>query len=471
VADRLIGLLSAAILAICLLLVVRAGISAPLHVPLNYNEGWNAYHAAELAAGRPLYPDPPIVFFTNYPPLSFYVIAPLGRLLGDQMLAGRIVALVALVAWIGFVGAAARRLGCSPAASLFGALMLAVCMFVFSSFYVGVNDPQILGHAVQAVGLVVVLGPRRSTASLSGAAALFVVGGFIKNNLVALPLAVGAWLLLTDRRSAWTFMAFGAAATIAGLAACAAAFGPQFAAQILSPRAYVPAKAALMGWQWVRRMVLPLAVAGYIAARSKGNQKITLAVTYLVVSIVLGVLFAGGEGVYWNAMFDADCALALTAALATSQAFAESSSATRFVVPLAYLAVPAAVVALSASIHWLSPRFWFDPRWSEASTAGAEIEFVRRSPGPALCDDLAFCYWAGKPVEVDFFNVHERATREAWRVETIARRIDAREFGVAQFNDPQHDLGPRFTTALRQNYRLDHTSQWGDFWVPREAVR
>ncbi len=49
------------------------------------------------------------------------------------------------------------------------------------------------------------LAPARATV----AALLMVAGGFVKHNLVALPLAAGLWLLLYDRRA---FLAWSAAA-------------------------------------------------------------------------------------------------------------------------------------------------------------------------------------------------------------------------------------------------------------------
>jgi hypothetical protein len=451
--------------AVCLLSLVRASLTIVRHIPLNFNEGWNAYHTADVAAGRPLYPDVSGAFFTNYPPLSFYAIAPVGRALGDQMLAGRLVALLSLAAWVVLVAAVARRLRCSWISASFGALVLGVYMLVFSGFYVGVNDPQIFGQVLQLLGLVLLLGERRTRASLAASAVLLAAGVFVKTNLIALPIAAVIWLWTEDRPGAWRLMAFGALAGFAGVVACVSMFGPQFAAHVLSPRAYVPLKAALMSWQWVRRMLLPLAVAVWLARRSMGESGVRFVLTYAIVSIPVGLLFAGGEGVYWNTMFDADCALALVAALALDRA------STRFVVPAAFLAVPALVLALSASIHWLSPRFWFDPRWSEAATAAADIDFVRRHDGPALCEDMSLCYWAGKPAEIDFFNVRQRSRREWWRIEQLIRRLDAHEFGVAEVQEDDRSLGPQFMDALRRNYRVDHESEWGVFWVPKIGRR
>ena len=208
-------------------------------------------------------------------------------------------------------------------------------------------------------------------------------------------------------------------------------------------------------------MALPLVVTVWLGTSAGSDPAAQLAVIYAVTAIVASIAFAAGEGVYWNTMFEAECALALVAAVATDRA------SRQLPVALAFLAAPALALVLNASVHWLSPRFWFDPRWSEASTAAADIEFVRSHDGSALCEDLALCYWGGKTTPVDFFNLHERLRREPGRVEPLVQRLNAREFGVAQVEDDDRNLGPQFVDALRRNYRVDHMSQWGTFWVPK----
>ena len=61
------------------------------------NEGWNAYHADAAMRGAQLYPPPDGLVANNYPPLSFYIIGAIGRLIGDPILAGRLLSLVAVV--------------------------------------------------------------------------------------------------------------------------------------------------------------------------------------------------------------------------------------------------------------------------------------------------------------------------------------------------------------------------------------
>ena len=69
-------------------LLARDIIAVPAHVPLDPNEGWNAYHALAAMAGRGLYPPPGALMINNYPPLSFFLVGALGRITGDMIVAG-----------------------------------------------------------------------------------------------------------------------------------------------------------------------------------------------------------------------------------------------------------------------------------------------------------------------------------------------------------------------------------------------
>ncbi len=96
---------------VCLAGLWRVVAAVGLHVPLDPNEGWNAYHAAAAMSGQALYPGPQAYLVNNYPPLSYYVVGIAGLIVGDNIVAGRIVSLLALgaVAWA--MAAAGRRMG------------------------------------------------------------------------------------------------------------------------------------------------------------------------------------------------------------------------------------------------------------------------------------------------------------------------------------------------------------------------
>jgi hypothetical protein len=453
----------------CSLVLLRIGLTAPRRLPINYNEGWNAYHQAALIAGQPLYPSPAGFFLTNYPPLSFYIVAAAGVLVGDVMLAGRLLSLLAFAIWTIALAATARLLRCSASESAFAAVLFAVHMLVFIDYYVGVNDPQIMAHAIASLAVPLLLREPRTRWSLFPCALLLVVSVFTKHNLVVMPIACVAWLMIFDRRAAWMLSLYGAVLAILALAACVALFGPGFVEHVLSPRGYTLGKLASMSAVWVPRMAVPLAGLAILLRRVPRDRQAAFAILLAAIATFIGLLSLGANGVFWNAMFDADWALCLAAAIALNRLAPAGldSQRLRIVTVAAYLAIPLGVVASRANVHWGSPRYWLDPRWSEAASAARDIEFFEQHPGPALCEDLAFCYWAGKAAEVDFFNMQERIHREPSRGDELVRLVEARHYGAVQLDTPGRDLGARFRDALERHYRVDHVEQWGAFLVPR----
>ncbi len=179
---------------VCIVGLWRVLATIGLHVPLDPNEGWNAYLAAAAMAGH-AYPDQHGYIVNNYPPLSFYVVGVLARLVGDNIIAGRMISLVAFVCVTAGVFQAARIIGCRAIHAALASLLLMAWLLVGSD-YVGMNDPQMLGHALEIAALLLVL--KKSLNDIA-AAVLFAVAVFVKHNLVAMPLAVGLWLPLEDQ--------------------------------------------------------------------------------------------------------------------------------------------------------------------------------------------------------------------------------------------------------------------------------
>ena len=123
-------------------------------IPINYNEGWNAYQIERALASRPLYPPGDALVTNNYPPLSFYVVGGVSRLVGDHIIAGRLVALasfllVAVETGLLVFGWQPQRLG-------FAVLGSRIVLFRRDTLthYLAMCDPQWLAHAMALGGLV-----------------------------------------------------------------------------------------------------------------------------------------------------------------------------------------------------------------------------------------------------------------------------------------------------------------------------
>ncbi|HEY0283735.1 MAG TPA: glycosyltransferase family 39 protein, partial [Rhizomicrobium sp.] len=386
----------------CVFAFWRTAISMGLRLPLGPNEGWNAYHAAAAMSGGPLYPGPHSMMINNYPPLSFYLIGAFGRVLDDNILAGRIVSLLSFFLIILGIFAAALRLGCKRLEASFAALLFAGGMLVFTD-YVGMNDPQMLAHAIAMAGFLLLLKAPRGTVHVALAALLFVLAVFVKHNVIAMALAATVWLIDYDRKNALRLAGLGVAFLLAGLVLFRLIYGTGLLAELISARIYSIDNLHAGFDTWLRWSLVPLVGLTVLASLRWPDRYVRLVSFYAAAGTILGLCFLGGAGVDANAMFDADIALALGAALLVQQAargaFAPVTAAA-YVLPL--------LLGAWTNAGWRDAHGWLHPMREETAAAQKDIAFLAARPGPALCEMQSFCYWARKPAAVDVFNLSQQ---------------------------------------------------------------
>lgn len=445
---------------LCAIFLWRAVAMVGLFIPLDPNEGWNAYHAAAAMAGKPLYPDARSLMVNNYPPLSFYIVGEFGRVLGDNVIAGRILSLLGFFATATGIFASARVMNCDKLEAAFSTLLFAACLLVTSD-YVGMDDPQLLGHALGIAGFVLLLREPRDWRSVIASALLFALAGFIKHNLLVQPLAMAIWLFLYDRRNAFRFIVSGAVLLLAGLAAFRFLYGTDLLSDLNSARVYSLHNLVANLSSWLAWGLIPLLGMAFLLLR-RGDKYIVLCALYAPIAVVVGIIFLGGDGVDVNAMFDADIALALGAGLAINRLPLRSVWATLYALPIVL------VVWQASDSEWLSSDYWIHPAHAEAVVAHRDIVFLKAHPGPALCEMLSLCYWAGKEADVDVFNVEQQFLTGARNDASLMQQINRRTFSALQFESlSPFALTPHIRDAVIRNYRVDHTNDDGVFLLPR----
>jgi hypothetical protein len=452
-----------AILAIgCLAGLWRAVAVLGVQVPLDPNEGWNAYHALAAMDGGTLYPPAGSFLFNNYPPLSFYFVGTLGSTVGDEIMAGRIVALAAVFGLCAGMFVVLRNMAVDIWNAVFAVLVFLAGLLVFSD-YVGMDDPQLLGHAVAIAGLVLFFNRERDVASTAAAAALMALAWFVKHNLVALPLACAIWLGSYDRRRAVWFCAAGLAFGMAGLITFRLAYGVELLSQLASPRPYSLANVTGSVGSWLVWGGASAAVAAVLSYRQRTDRDVMFSALYALIAVLVGVLFSGGAGVDSNVWFDAAIALALTTGLALER----WPRAAPVMIAAGVLPLVAGLV-LAYDPAWRGRDYWLHPYADDAEVARGDIAFLKAHQGPALCEMLSLCYWAGKPAEVDVFNLGQAYATGARSDDALIRRIAARHYRAVQFDSlDDFALGPRVRQAFERAYRVDHADDNGVFLVPR----
>src|SRR5260370_24370141 len=187
--TRLFAALAYAVLIFALLLPIENIISAGFTFEVNYNEGWNVYNADRLIHRELIY-DANYWRINNYPIGSFLIIAGVDVLFQNLFLSGRLVALVSFAAIGMFAATAVRRFGGGRADAVFGAGCAMGFCYLMAPAWIIADDPQTLGEALMLGALVSYIARPPDRLNLLRTAFLVVLCGFVKHNLVAIPIAL-----------------------------------------------------------------------------------------------------------------------------------------------------------------------------------------------------------------------------------------------------------------------------------------
>ena len=451
--TRLDALLLAASVLIAFLLLGPL-LTIPARIPLNYNEGWNAYfdlRAIDPRAG-PLYPPVGGLVFNNYPPLSFVLVGAFSRAIGaDLIVGGRTVALGSLLASSVLLGRCVTRLGGTARGGLVAGVLLLLGMAAFYRDYVATDDPQWLAHALMLAGLAVLLG-RFPSGSIPrgraiGAALLMAAGGFVKHDLAALPLAVTIWLVTVDRRAALAWFATATVA-VALMGTVTVLLYPNAAAGILAHHRIVRAGRIGLAFGALAPLLPMLLIAMRAGlAHRRADRPMRLALLFAAIALLTGIPQRLGEGVNYNAQFETLIALCVVTGLAVSRAPFRRRAAR----PIGPAAVALfAAIPVVAGLPWLAQRPWHDivDREMRVRAWRPVIARLAASPGLAGCQTLSLCFWAGRPFMVDVFNL-DQSVRSGAPIAPFATLAREHAFGLFEFKD--HALSGRAATALARD--------------------
>ena len=425
-----------------------------LNIEITDNEAWNAYFADAAMGKMPLYPSTAQLITNNYPPLSFYIVGLAGRLIGDPVLAGRLLSLISVIAIATAIALSVRRLGGTQVAAVISAAFYIAMMSRFFRSYVGLNEPQLLSHAIMAFGFLAFLGARSRDRGYVMPVLVMAFAGFVKHNIIAMPLTAFAWLAMNRRREALKCLCVAAVVIVTGIAICYVSFGRDFFLNILAPRHYSLKKAirSYKDLQWVS--------VGLVACVCNGcarwhDRSVRLCTGLIAIALAAFFLERTGDGVWTNAQFDLVIAVAIGLGLAYTQ------------VPLWPLArrfpptVAQAILLLVVCARLLVPkelepiRLLVDRRFKNEiaireQAMADSVERVRKTPGDVLCPML-ISYRAGKPFVIDNFNAKQRMSAGALPEDAVTARVAAGTLTIVK-TDPR----ARWTKPFRPKHDTYH---------------
>jgi len=429
-----------------------------IHYPIDVNESWNALLADRAMGNGELYPSVHGAFFNNYPPLSFYIVGLAGRLIGDNIVAGRLISVISIliiganITWI------VRNLGgrLRPAI-LAGALFAAIIAKSFTG-YTGINDPQLLAQAVMSFGFAVFSASPRQLNNVAAGALIMVAAGFIKHNIVAMPLAATLWLAQYNRPMLVRWLVLCLALLAAGFALCGAVFGPDFFAQLTQPRFYNP-MTALTSLGRIQAFVIPLIVWVAVAVQLKPDPQRRM-VTYLIIAgAVEYALTQPGDGVAWNCFFDWTIGACVGLGVGLSS-LGEVRSARRFglvrteVLIVVALTLRQILLPSHELLHF--PAALADLRMKEAGLA-PDLAFMRGHPGPAVCEEMVLCYWSGHQSLLDLFGTTEARRHGQPNYDDLKASVSRGELSLLQLFRGSTLAAPAEASGLYQRYETSNS--------------
>jgi hypothetical protein len=426
-------------------------------IPNGYNEGWNAYWAQVAWTGGSLYPAVDSAVSNNYPPFSFYIVGGLGRLLGDNIFAGRLLALVSLVAIALALFAWLRINSVSRAVAAFGALLFLAAFAQYAPAYIAMNDPQLLAHAIVMTSAVVLWRFKFSRTALVTAAVLMIAAGLVKHLVIALPLATTAWIAIYRRQQLAMWLIVSGSAVVAAIALVYLTQGAVFFHDMASSRLY--SRQLVEGgmgrvWQSLGFLLILSAVAllAWVSRFSTQavREQAAFALLYLVLAGVIGAMAAGGKGVDRNAFFDLLIAMCLAVAIGIEHLRTRPARPALNLLLVSVIAVGCgSVFAFQAAGQW--PSRWLLIQQTDAREAAAVemIGAIRTLGGGATaCEELSLCYWAGSAFKVDFFNYGQKLATAALPAGDCEETFSAQSVALIQVNSARGD--PRLSWRLPQ---------------------
>ena len=469
--------------------LIASGYLVPLFIrgtykfQIMYNEGWNVYHAEEVAQGRQLYARPSPYSAVIYPPLSFHVIAATSRFVGDPLFAGRLVSAISLLVSAGLLGSVVFVMVRSWAAGVFGGLLLLVLLARFAPDYIASDDPQLLGTGLLLLGLLVFVSTS-STAGTSASAAIVGTALFVKHSIIVFPLAITLVLVASNRKrfAVWAAAIGGTVLFWAGF--CRVVHGPNFFDSLLSPRMFENFRAPVSFMILLNAIQIPFAVAiVWLLVDGTARWRPLLAAAFGV-AMAYGLYISRGDGAWVNHWFDLIIVVSITSAVAWERAEAYWSGAgwpRRWI-----LALFPILLTLGAAAQEVLPRGIVElssqrQDWALMESRFADdVAYERMHAGPAICEDLSLCAFAGKALEYDPFGARERILKDAAAATPIIQDLQRHRFQTVQMDASPAEVitgadralfPEQFMRPLLANYHIDRRTRERAFFVPDSGAR
>lgn len=399
------------LLIMSFLLMIRPLYLINQQLPLEYNEGWNAYladAAFDNNTGQKLYPNKFSTITNNYPPFSFIIIGGVGKIFGDNIISGRFINIISII----MISIMIFMIIFRVTGFFYCGIISSLSFFIYSETifwrYFAINDPQWLANSLMLAGFSLCLYSFNKKALLFSAF-LMVFSGFIKHNLLSLPISTIIYLYFRDKKSCFIFIMSALSSLILLFGISYATYGSDFVIDVFENKRVINWKQSVTTLKKLAE-IFPLFIAFFLTIKNRCSYPNSYFIIYfispfVILSFIFGVMQASAEGVNYNCFFELLTALSLSLGIflqkiCNSQDKNYINKTIIFVIfPIFIFSVP---VELIRGYHVLKNEK------NESKFYSDLILKIKKNNGQVICEDLSLCYWGHKEEMVDFFNTEQK---------------------------------------------------------------
>jgi len=412
-------------------------------VEIIYNEGWTLCNTLKVVHHVPLYAAKYSWTAVDYPALSFYVYAYLSRFIHNYLLMGRLLSIISLAICCVLIGLIVRKLTGNLAPAFFAGFFCLGLFCTHATKYVGMYDPQMFAQVFFLSGLLLYISSSPTLGALIAIALLFIVGGNIKHSLIQFPIAVFIDLCFVSARKAVQFAVVSTILLATSIVLSIKLCGPFFIANLTYPRTYSLLHGILDFLYNYGPILLPFVVAFIWVIGNRGDDRTRVIRIFFLVSLIVGVGFGGGTGISINVNFANFFAISIVLGLIlydvgrTPSPFPNHRNLWKRGYPIVLSASFVPALFLSQYFNVWS-RLQMMP--VEQRQFDTETSFIEAQRGPALCESILRCYFAGKEYVYDPFNSTRLVLFHKLDASELVQSIAAHEYGAIQLHAPVGSL-------------------------------
>lgn len=476
IADRIYWINILLITVIVLLSIIPYLIRIGYNFEINYNEGFNVFNSVKVESGGVLYDSKENVYRTvNYPPLSFYIIGYINNIVGNPLIVGRSISLLSLFLISICVAVAVIKLGGAVYDAVFTGIFCIALFTTYASSYVGMNDPQILGHLFEMAGLLLYLDSRSKNVNIFLVALLFSLGIFTKHNLIALPIAVAFDLFYQSRRDFIKYIIYCLTIGLFFVCIVSVISGYDFINEVFlveSSRIYSIRKMIFKTTDLVYYFQIPFLVTLLLILYNFREINFRIISIYYLLSLAIGIYFSGASGININIFFDLFISMAISSGMMLCYYRKHIINMFNYS-KIIYLFLPIILffgILIKLPENIITTYNGYSLFIEKERKYQEDALFLKTQPDPVLCESILLCYFGNKKYEYDSFWIRQSILSGKINEEKILSLIENGYFSIVQTNKKANnymknsmEYGPiisygRFTvnimTALNNHYVL-----------------